>query len=270
MGYETILYQVDDRVATITLNRPERMNALSQKSRVEIPLAIRAADQDPEVRVVVITGAGKAFCAGYDIKESAELPRRGLVEWRERLALDLEFTYSAWNCSKPVVAMINGHCLAGGLEFVQMCDLRYASDDATFSVVETRFSNGIATLAMPWLIGMRCRELIYTGDTIGAREALQLGLVNRVFARAALEAETMKIARRISRVALAALQWNKRAISHAFETMGFRAALQYGVEAASILNASDTPEYRAFEDLRRTKGLAEALRWRHEQFAPYE
>ena len=271
MSYETILYAVDDRVATITLNRPDRMNALSQKSRREIPQAVQAADQDPDVRVVVITGAGsKAFCAGYDIKESGELPRRGLVEWRERLGLDLEFTYCVWNCTKPVIAMIDGHCLAGGLEFAQMCDLRYASDDATFSVIETRFSNGIATLAMPWLLGMQCRELIYTGDTIGAAEARSLGLVNRVFPKADLERETLKIARRMSRVALAALQTNKRAINHAFETMGFKPALQYGMEVASILNSSETPEYKAFEDLRRSQGLSAALRWRHEQFAPYE
>jgi enoyl-CoA hydratase/carnithine racemase len=271
MGYETILYNVEDRVALITLNRPERMNALSKKLCVELVDAVRAADQDPQVRVLVITGAGgKAFSAGYDIKESAEAPKRSLSDWRERLNGDLRFTYSVWDCSKPVIAMVNGFCLAGALEFAQMCDMRFASDDSRFGVVETRFSSGIATYIMPWLLGARCRRLIYTGDMIDAAEAFRLGLVDGVFPKAALERETMKIARRMSRVALDALQWNKRAINNTFETMGFRAAMQYGVEACAILDATNTPEYAAFDELRRTKGLGEALKWRDAQFAPFE
>ena len=271
MSYETILYQANDRVALITLNRPERMNALSKKLCAELPQAVQAADQDPEVRVVIITGAGgKAFSAGYDIKESAEAPKRGLAEWRDRLNGDLQFTYAPWNCSKPVIAMISGYCLAGALEFVQMCDIRYCSDDSKFGVVETRFSNGIATYIMPWILGARCRELIYTGDTFDAERAFRLGLVDRVFPKADLEREAMKIARRMSRVALAALQWNKRAINNTFDTMGLRAALQYAVEACSILDAQGTPEYTTFDEIRRTKGLGEAMQWRDAQFAPFE
>jgi enoyl-CoA hydratase len=271
VGYETLLYRADDRVAVITLDRPERMNALSQKLCAELPAAIQAADQDPDVRVVVITGAGgKAFSAGYDIKESAEAPKRNLAEWRDRLNRDLVFTFAPWNCSKPVIAMISGYCLAGALEFAQMCDTRYCSDDSKFGVVETRFSNGIATYIMPWILGNRCRELIYTGDTFDADRAFRLGLVDRVFPKAALEAETMKIAKRMSRVALAALQWNKRAINNTFDTMGLRAALQYGVEACSLLDAQGTPEYSTFDEIRRTKGLGEAMKWRDAQFAPFE
>lgn len=271
MGYETILYDVDDRVARITLNRPDRLNALSQKLCAEVVEAVRTADRDPAVRVLIITGAGgKAFSAGYDIKESAEAPKRTPPEWRERLNRDLRFTYSVWDCSKPVVAMISGYCLAGALEFAQMCDMRFASDDSKFGVVETRFANGIATYIMPWILGARCRRLIYTGDMIGADEAFRLGLVDGVFPKPTLAGETMKIAKRMSRVALEALQWNKRAINNTFETMGFRAAMQYGVEACAILDASDTPEYAAFDELRRTKGLSEALKWRDAQFAPYE
>ena len=271
MGYETILYQVDDRVAVITLNRPERMNALSQKLCAELPQAVQAADQDPEVRVLVLTGAGgKAFSAGYDIKESAQAPKRSLGDWRERLNRDLQFTYSVWNCGKPVIAMISGYCLAGALEFAQMCDIRYCSDDSKFGVVETRFANGIATYIMPWILGARCRELIYTGDTFDADRAFRLGLVDRVFPKADLERETMRIAKRMSRVALAALQWNKRAINNTFDTMGLRAALQYGVEACSILDAQGTPEYTTFDEIRRTKGLGEAMQWRDAQFAPFE
>jgi len=271
MTYESLLYEVDDRVATLTLNRPERMNALSQKLVGEIIAAVASADQNPEVRVLLIKGAGgKAFSSGYDIKESAEQPKRGLVEWRARMQKDLRFTYSVWDCSKPVIAVIDGFCLAGALEFAMSCDIRYASDDAKFGAVEARFSNGIATMIMPWLIGQRARALIYTGDIFDAAEAYRLGLVDQVFPKAALDAETLKIARRMSRVSLDCLKWNKRAINQTFEAMGLRTAIQYGSEASAIMDAAGSPEADTFDSIRRTKGLAAALKWRAEQFAPYE
>jgi enoyl-CoA hydratase/carnithine racemase len=271
MTYETLIYDAYDRVATITFNRTERMNAFSKQLCADVRTALSAADSDASVRVVVVRGSGtKAFSAGYDIAESAKGPRRGLVEWREKLGQDLAFTYAPWHCSKPVIAMIHGHCLGGGLEFAQMCDMRYASNEAKFGVVETRFAGGIATYVMPWILGARCRRLIYTGDIIGAQEALQLGLLDGVFTPEALEAETMKVARRMSRVALEALQWNKRAMNRTFEVMGFASALQYGLEACAILDSTETEEGRTFNELRRNKGLKEALQWQKSLFSPYE
>lgn len=271
MTYETLTCAVDDRVATITFNRADRMNAFSKQLCAEVRTAFATTDADPEVRVIVIRGAGaKAFSAGYDIAESAKAPKRGLVEWREKLGQDLAFTYSPWQCSKPVIAMIHGHCLGGGLEFAQMCDMRYASTAAKFGVVETRFAGGVATYVMPWILGARCRRLIYTGDVIGAQEALELGLLDGVFAPEALEAETIKIARRMSRVAIEALQWNKRAINRTFEIMGFANALQYGLEACTMLDSTETEDGKTFNELRRTKGLGEALQWQKSLFAPYE
>jgi enoyl-CoA hydratase/carnithine racemase len=271
MSYQQLLYAVDDRVARITLNRPERLNALSKLLVDEVMTALAEADADLEVRVVVIAGAGgRAFSAGYDIKESAEAPRRTLPEWRARMQKDIKFTYAPWDCSKPVICMIDGFCLAGALEFAQCCDLRYCSDDARFGAVEARFSNGIATMIMPWILGNRCRELIYTGDLFAADEAHRLGLVDRVFPKASLEAETIKVARRISRVSADCLKWNKRAINQTFEIMGLRSAIQYGSEACAIMDATGSPEAAQFDAIRREKGLGEALRWRDSVFAPYE
>jgi enoyl-CoA hydratase/carnithine racemase len=271
MSYQQLLYAVDDRVARITLNRPERLNALSKLLVDEVMTALAEADADPEVRVVVIAGAGgRAFSAGYDIKESAEAPRRTLPEWRARMQKDIKFTYAPWDCSKPVICMIDGFCLAGALEFAQCCDLRYCSDDARFGAVEARFSNGIATMIMPWILGNRCRELIYTGDLFAAAEAHRLGLVDRVFPKASLEAETIKVARRISRVSADCLKWNKRAINQTFEIMGLRSAIQYGSEACAIMDATGSPEAAQFDAIRREKGLGEAVRWRDSVFAPYE
>ena len=271
MTYQFLLYAVDDRVATITLNRPERHNALSQPLVDEIMQAVAQADADPEVRVVVVTGAGgKAFSSGYDIKESAEKPKRTLAEWRTRMQKDIKFTYSVWDCSKPVIAMIDGFCYAGALEFAMCCDIRYCSDTSTFAAVEARFSNGIATMIMPWLIGQRCRSLIYTGDAIDSAEAFRLGLVDKVFSKATLQAEVIKIAKRMSRVSADCLKWNKRSVNQAFETMGLRNAINYGAEASAIMDATSSPEADQFDAIRRRDGLSAALKWRAEQFAPFE
>jgi enoyl-CoA hydratase/carnithine racemase len=269
--FKVVKYHAEDRVATITLNRPEKMNAMSLELCAEVKRAVQLADDDPEVRVVIVTGAGgKAFSAGYDLGDSDQDGLRGIEIFNKRLNHDLQYTYSMWNCSKPTIAMIDGYCLAGALELVQMCDIRYCSDVSRFGVVETRFSAGIATLAMPWVIGARSREFIYTGDMFGAEDALRVGLVNRVFPKADLHQEVMKIAKRMSRIALAALQWNKRAINNTYEAMGFSSALRYGVEACSIMDATETPEWRAEEDIRQAKGVTEALKWRKSIFAPYE
>jgi enoyl-CoA hydratase/carnithine racemase len=267
---EHIGYELDDRVAIVTLDRPERMNAMNLQLCRELQYAVAAADHDDGVRVIVLRGAGsRAFSAGYDLRDD-EMEEINVDTLSARTQADLEFTQSVWRASKPTIAMINGYCLGGALELAQMCDIRYASDSASFGVVETRFSVGVVTMVMPWVIGQAARELIYTGDVIDATEALRLGLVNRVFATDSLERETLKIAHRMSRVALAALRWNKRAINAAYETMGFETALRHGSEHAVLLNATSSPEYRAFAEVHTNHGLGAAIRWREEQFKPFE
>jgi enoyl-CoA hydratase len=226
MSYQNLLYVMGDRVATITLNRPDRHNALSVALVDEIMAAVAQADRDPEVRIVILAGAGgKAFSSGYDIKESAEKPKRTVADWRVRMQKDIQFTYSVWDCSKPVIAMIDGFCLAGALELAMCCDMRYCSDVSTFAALEARFSNGIATLIMPWLIGQRSRALIYSGDTITAARRSASAWSTRTFPKSTLQAEVTKIAKRMSRVSLECLQMNKKALNNSFETMGLRQAI---------------------------------------------
>jgi enoyl-CoA hydratase len=271
VSYQQLLYTTDDRVAVITLNRPASHNALSQLLVDEIMMAVAQADADPEVRVVILTGAGeKSFSTGYDIKESSDKPGRTPAEWRARMQKDIRFTYAVWDCSKPVIALIDGYCMAGALELAMCCDMRYSSDSSTFSALEARFSNGIATMIMPWLIGQRARALIYSGDTIDAAEAYRLGLVDKVFSRAEVRTEVMKIAKRMSMVSLECLKINKRSINQAFETMGLRTAIQYGAEACALMDIISSPEAAQFDSIRREQGLGSALKWRTEQFAPYE
>ena len=269
--YHAIRYETDERVAVITFHRPKQLNAFSLELCSEVMDAVARADRDPSIRVLVVTGSGgRAFSAGYDIKDEDEAMKSSVEEWWENLNQDFDFTFAPWKCSKPVIAMIDGYCLAGGLEFAQMCDVRYCSEASRFGVVETRFSAGIVTMAMPWIIGPRCRELIYSGDTFGADEAFRLGLVDRVFTKEALREETMKRAKRMSQVALSCLQHNKRAINHTYESMGFNSAMRYGVAIATLSDSTLTPEFAEFDRVRRERGLKAALEWRDAQFRQYE
>jgi enoyl-CoA hydratase/carnithine racemase len=272
VDYQDVTYAVDDRVAVITLNRPDRMNAFGQQLRKEFPDAVARADKDPEVRVIIVNGAGgRAFSTGYDQKESAGTDKhKSVAEWRERMNSAYQFTRCVLDCTKPTIAVIEGYCLAGAMELAQMCDIRYCSDDARFGAIEARFSHGLATMIMPWIVGHHCRELIYTGDMFDAKEALRIGLVTRVYAKPDLARETLKIAKRMSRVATSCLQWNKRALNETFEIMGQRAALHYGVEAAAIMDAQSSPEYDKFDEIRRAEGLGKANQWRDAQFKPFE
>lgn len=269
MRFKNILVTKRDRIGWVTLNRPEKLNALSLELCGEVKTAITQLDHDDEIRVVVVHGSGdRAFSAGYDLEEDIVM-QTDASYFHTRLNMDLEFTFSVWNCSKPVIAMIDGYCLAGGLEFAQMCDVRYCSDRSKFAVIETRFSYGVATLAMPWVVGARSRELIYTGDMFDAGTARHIGLVNRVFSSDELRQQVEQIAGRMSRVALKTLRWNKRALNQTYETMGFVPAMRYGVEACVMMDSTPSPESEEFDRLRRTEGLQAALRWRAALFAEF-
>ncbi|MET3663308.1 enoyl-CoA hydratase/isomerase family protein [Aquamicrobium ahrensii] len=271
MVYETLHIAIDDRVATITFNRPERLNAFNEKFTEELPDAVRLLDADESVRIIIVTGAGgKAFSSGYDLKDSADRTEQSLRELNDKYALNHEFAMSLWHCSKPVIAMIDGYCLAGALELALCCDIRYCSDTSQIGVLESRFGGGIGTMMIPWILGNRCRELVYSGDILDAREALRLGLVDRVFPQPELAGETMRIAKRMSRVAATCQRWNKRAINQAFETMGLHTALRYGMDAASIMRGTGSPERKEFDRIRSQEGLSEALKWRKSLFAPFE
>lgn len=270
MTYANITYETDDRLAIITFNRPDRLNALSGPLCLEVMEAVARADKDPAVRVVIVTGAGgKAFSSGYDLLDNEE-PYKTVSDIDKRHTQDFDFTLSVWRCSKPVIAMIDGYCLGGGLEFAQMCDIRYCSEGSSFGVVETRFATGVVTMIMPWILGARCRELIYTGDIIDTDEALRLGLVTRIFPKETLRQEVFKIAGRMSRVAAESLRWNKRSINAAYDAQGIVGALKYGITAATSMNLEASPEITEFNAILEKQGMKAALKWRKELFAPYE
>ncbi|TPW25765.1 enoyl-CoA hydratase/isomerase family protein [Pararhizobium mangrovi] len=271
MTFETIRIERDERVGIITLDQPKRMNAISLTMADEFKRALGELEADETIRVIVVKGeGGRAFSSGYDIAEEAEGERYTAATWSERLNHDLDFTLSVWECRKPTLAAIEGYCLAGGMEFAGMCDIRYCSEEAKFGVVDTRFSSGVATLILPWIVGSQCRELIYTSDIFDAERAERVGFVTRVFPKETLAAEVVRIAKRMSMVAGECLRLNKKAINQSFEIMGLMGALKAGVDAAALLNSMETPEYLDFDRIKREQGMKAALKWRAEQFKPYE
>ncbi|MCP1835553.1 enoyl-CoA hydratase/carnithine racemase [Bradyrhizobium sp. USDA 4532] len=277
MEYSTILYKADDRVAWITLNRPTKRNAFSIKLCNEFQDALVIAERDPDVRVIVVKGeGGRAFSTGFDMDEDkTEFGPANIDDWtindlNRSFDHGVKFLHSVFHCSKPVIAMIDGYCLAGALDLATLCDIRYCSDDSRFGLIEARMGIGDTELPMmSHLIGQRCRELIYTGDMFDAQEAYRLGLVNRVFPKDRLEEEVTRIAKRMSRVALPTLVWNKKVLNNTLHAAGLDSALRYGFAADLIISRSDS-EFKHFRELARTEGAKAAFQWRDSIFAPFE
>lgn len=277
MAYSTILYEADDRVAWITLNRPSKANALSLKLCAEFQDALASAERNPDVRVIVIKGAGnRTFSAGFDMDEDrsevgpSSLDDWSLDDWTRYFDLGVKFIHSVFDCSKPVIAMINGYCIAGALDFAISCDIRYCSDDSRFGAIETRMGIGDTELPMmSHLIGQRCRELVYTGDMFDAQEAYRLGVVNRVFPKDRLEEEVTRVAKRMSRVALPALVWSKKALNQTLLAAGLDSALRYSFAVDLIIGKSDS-EFKRFREIQNREGAKAAFKWRDAIFEPFE
>lgn len=269
MTFTRIHYGVELPLATITLDRPRALNAIDSTMMEEITSALARAEQDPDVRVVILRGNGRCFSAGYDIA-AAEVP----VPTHE--AVETSYTYwnwarGIWSFPKPIVASVHGYVLAGACEIAMLCDLTVAATDARFGEPEVRFASGPPVLIMPWIIGAKAtRELLYTGKLITAQRAYELGMVNEVCARADLERRTRYHALLISRIAPLAIRLQKQSINRTFELMGLLDAIPGAATLVGILEGSSTEEGDAFSAVRRERGLKAALAWRDEQFREVE
>jgi enoyl-CoA hydratase len=265
--FNTILYDIQEHILTITFNRPEKLNAFSRELVHEAIEAFQLAEADDEVHLVIITGAGRAFSAGYDISGGRDEQDRSPYYWRLHQRENLSFSLQPWQLSKPVIAMVNGYCLAGACELALMCDLRVASDQATFGEPEIRFGAGAPILITPWIVGLtKAKELLYTGDTMDAHEALRLNMINKVVPHENLREETHKLARRILKIAPENIRLTKQAINKTFEMMGLKHALEYNVEVVTIMENTETEVQRTFNQIKQERGLRAALDWRDARF----
>jgi enoyl-CoA hydratase len=271
MAAPGVLYDVDEKVGIVSLNRPDKLNALSMELRLELERVLRAADEDPATSVIVLRGEGRSFCVGFDIgggRDRAATPwRHDALKYHERLSVSLRALMTPWNLDKPVIASVQGHALGGGCELAMFCDLTIAADDARFGEPEIMFSQAGPGFVMPWIVGhKRARELLYFGQSIDAQTALDLRMINRVVPREELRAATMKYAKRLALISPEALKATKRAVNRGIEDAGFRNAIQSGLDAVAPLYAATTEIGARFDEIRTKEGLKAALKWRRDQF----
>ena len=255
MNYQDIIYTKEEGIATITLNRPDRMNAFSSEMTQSIYKVVKDANKDKKVRVLVITGAGSAFCTGSDVRAMAQKYDQPAREDSEPESIDVQLPILLRRFQKPIIAAINGVTVAGGLDFACACDIRIASDRARFAMVYVRrgmIPVGGGTFLLPRLVGIdRACQLIWTGDMIDAKEAERIGLVTMVVPHEELESATRELAEKLAKGSPLAIQKAKRAIYEGLE-MDMRSALVYVASAVKELEETEDHKegVRAFVEKR--------------------
>lgn len=242
MDYRNLICEIKGKVNYITLNRPEKLNALSKALRVELDAALAEAENNVDVSVIVIKGAGRAFSAGYDLNPEETQKKDALGNPaldRKRLLEDQKHWWKIWDCTKPVIAQIHGYCLAGGTELAMMCDLVVAADDARIGYPPLRDMGSPVTPVWPWLIGARWAKILYmTGDTIDGKTAESIGMINFSVPPAKLDKAVELLAERLAKVPVDLLALHKGQVNRAFEVMGIRGALHSGPDFDAIGHAS--------------------------------
>jgi enoyl-CoA hydratase len=255
-------------IRRLTMNRPAALNALNAELTDALSAAIRDAGRDDGVRAVILRGAGRAFCAGYDLNEDARGGEHDAQAWQEDLATStakmLEFT----DCPKPTIAQVHSYCLAGGTDLMLACDLAVAADDAYFGYVDVRFGSGVVSMFLPWVVGVRkAKELLFTGeDRVTAAEALAMGMVNRVVPAADLDAATLTLAQEIAKNEPFVVQTSKRAANRAWDVAGFRAAMAANTELDVMIETANLPARDEFRRITNEEGLKAAIAWRDATF----
>ena len=255
-------------VRRLTMNRPKALNALNAQLVDALSEAVGAAGADDEVSVVILRGAGRAFCAGYDLAEDAAGGEHDARYWHEELSDSTSRMLQILECPKPVIASVHSYCLAGGTDLMLACDLAVAADDALFGYVDVRFGSGVVSMFLPWVVGVRAaKELLFTGeDRVPATEALRIGLVNRVVPRQELDAATLLLAEEIARNEPFVVQTTKRAVNRAWQVAGLRAALDANIELDVMIETANLPARDEFRRITQQEGLKAAIAWRDARF----
>jgi enoyl-CoA hydratase len=284
MDFENLLVDVDGAVATLTLNRPEQLNALSVGLLDDLHTALRELNPGDDVRVIRLRGAGRAFCPGYDLSPRssysslpkdraanggaiADFGESSIARDRESLREMIDRWLWVWNYRKPIVAQTHGYCLSGALDLIGACDIVFAAEGTLFGHPAARGMGIPVTLGMmPMKIGAAAtKELLFTGDTIDAAEAQRLGLVAHVVPADELDERALALCQRIAMNPLDILTVHKHVTNRWMEVMGLRLAAFEGAEFDAIAHL--TPSMAEFGRRTNTEGLRAALAWRDEPYS---
>lgn len=263
-----VLYEQRGAIAEVTLNRPDKLNAIDEEMLAGLETALDTAAGDDAVRVLLLCGRGRAFSAGFDLASWA--PREGESREesvRRELRRDFDFIMRVWDFPKPIVAAVHGFCLGSSLEVTAVSDITVAAEGCRFGVPEVRFGSGAVCLILPWIIGLKnAREFLLTGsDRIDAKRAEAMGLVNHVVAAENLMEHARGVAEEIAANDPVAVRLTKQAINRSVEVAGLRQALEEALAIDLEIELTDTPESREFNRILEVQGPKAALKWRASQ-----
>jgi enoyl-CoA hydratase len=273
--YTCILYRTGaDRVARITLNRPEKRNALNLTLRGEFVNALKRAERDDSVSVVLVDGAGSSFCAGYDMGSTVTpAPEGGYIsekyydDWSDQFARGCVRDWlTIWDLMKPVVAKVHGNCLAGGTELMSLCDVAFVTDDARLGYPPMRAQSTPDTVYFPWKMSMaHAKYLQLTGNVINGKTAADWGWVAKSFPKDKLDAEVEKEVKAMATIPPDLLGLNKQALNQAYDMQGFKTAL-LAATPWHKLSAKYRPTAGEFRRVQAEQGLKAAIQWRDSAF----
>jgi enoyl-CoA hydratase len=277
MTLETIQYSVTDGIAHIVLNRPDRLNAINRGLIADLRASVSNASADDSVRVIVLRGAGRAFCAGYDLDwgtraEDATQRAQG-GQWDpvrdyQGMAQNVRAFMSLWESPKPVIAQVHGWCVGGGTDMALCSDLIYMAEDARIGYPPARVWGEPTTVMWVYRLGLEhAKRLMLTGESLTGREAERLGLASKAVPEADLAATVDQVAARLATIPANQLAMSKLLVNQAYENMGLRTTQLIGTVFDGI--ARHTPEGIAWRDLAMKEGFREAVRRRDAPFADY-
>ena len=271
--YEFILYETDDdKIATITLNRPNQMNAISPDLERELHEALDEAAADESVRTIILTGAGRAFSAGYDLGRDRVPPKTQSAALAQWMSTDMAHTDNVMHImelDKPVIAAVNGWALGGGFWYTLACDITIASEQATFGQPEVRMVSNTSFL-FPALVGWKvAARYALTGDHFGPEEAVRIGAINEVVPHDELMPRAREMAARLAMVPSDSVRLNKKLTTFGLQAMGLRNAIQTGGLVSILAHAStDAEEVADMYEVQRNEGLGAFLKMRDGKFIP--
>tara|TARA_B100000676_G_scaffold257634_1_gene265570 strand:+ start:94 stop:900 length:807 start_codon:yes stop_codon:yes gene_type:complete len=260
MSFETIDFATEGRVATITLQRPEKLNAISMELQGELLTALETTAADPGIHVAIVAAAGRAFSAGYDITGGSTGSGGGVTGDRDGLERIMRNWLRIWDLPIPVVAKVRGYCLAGGTQLAAICDVTFTAAEARVGTPQLPLGAGYVGSIWTWLVGpKKAKEMFFpTGEMISGTEAADWGLFNRAVPDAELDAFVADYARKVARTPKEILALQKQSANRIQEIQGFREALLQSVEIDAIAHAG--PSVRAINQHIRDNGLKDALR----------
>jgi enoyl-CoA hydratase len=280
MDFETLLYKADGPIGTITLNRPERLNTIVPPMPEELEQAVAVANRDPEVKVIVLRGAGRSFCAGFDFSGGLEHwnpelntgghwdPGKDMIMVTSHFSGPVPKFMSLWESPKPVIAQVHGWCVGGGSDMALCADLVIASDDAQIGTPYSRMWGCYLTGMWLYRLGLtRAKEYALTGKALSGREAAEIGLVNAAVPFEELAAEVRARALELAELPASQLAAMKLIVNQAYENMGLGSTQKLGPILDGFMR--NTPEARAFIDTARDEGVGAVTRRRDAPFGDY-